>query len=84
MYLLYHFIYYLSTTINFGKYAQTGALPSYNASDINTIKCKIPSKEEQEKITTILSLADKKIDFYSNQLDSTKEFKKGLLQQMFV
>ena len=78
------FMYYLSTTINFGKYAQTGALPSYNASDINTIKCKIPSKEEQEKITAILSLADAKIDFYSNQLDKTKEFKKGLLQQMFV
>ena len=57
------FMYYLSTTINFGKYAQTGALPSYNASDINTIKCKIPSKEEQEKIEAILLLPDEKIDF---------------------
>ena len=78
------FMYYLSTTINFGKYAQTGALPSYNASDINTIKCKIPSKEEQEKIANILSLSDEKIDFYNDQLEKTKEFKKGLLQQMFI
>ena len=77
-------MYYLSTTINFGKYAQTGALPSYNASDINTIKCKIPSKEEQEKIANILSLSDEKIDFYNDQLEKTKEFKKGLLQQMFI
>ena len=78
------FMYYLSTTINFGKYAQTGALPSYNASDIYSIKCKIPSIEEQEKIVNILSLMDNKIDFCSNQIRDVLNFKKGLLQQMFV
>ena len=78
------FMYYLSTTINFGKYAQTGALPSYNASDIYSIKCKIPSIEEQEKIVNILSLVDNKIDFCSNQIRDVLNFKKGLLQQMFV
>ncbi len=78
------FMYYLSTTINFGKYAQTGALPSYNASDIYSIKCKIPSIEEQEKIVNILSLTDNKIDFCSNQIRDVLNFKKGLLQQMFV
>ena len=77
-------MYYLATSINFGKYAQTGALPSYNASDIYSIKCKIPPIEEQKRIGKLLSLADNKIDFCSNQLNKTQEFKKGLLQQMFV
>ena len=78
------FMYYLATSINFGKYAQTGALPSYNASDIYSIKCKILPIEEQKRIGKLLSLADNKIDFCSNQLNKTQEFKKGLLQQMFV
>ena len=78
------FMYYLATSINFGKYAQTGALPSYNASDIYSIKCKIPPIEEQKRIGKLLSLADNKIDFCSNQINKTQEFKKGLLQQMFV
>ena len=78
------FMYYLATSINFGKYAQTGALPSYNASDIYSIKCKIPPIEEQKRIGKLLSLADNKIDFCSNQINNILDFKKGLLQQMFV
>ena len=78
------FMYYLSTTINFGKYAQTGALPSYNASDINSIKCNIPSMEEQKKIVKMLSSVDNKIDICNNQINGMLIFKKGLLQQMFV
>lgn len=78
------FMYYLATSINFGKYAQTGALPSYNASDIYSIKCKIPPIEEQKRIGKLLSLADNKIDFCSNQINKVLDFKKGLLQQMFV
>lgn len=50
------FMYYLATSINFGKYAQTGALPSYNASDIYSIKCKIPPIEEQKRIGKLLSV----------------------------
>ena len=78
------FIYYLSLTINFGKYAQIGALPSYNASDIYSIKCEIPSIEEQEKISSILSLVDEKIDYIKSYINNIITFKKGLLQQMFV
>ena len=78
------FMYYLMNSINFGKYAQTGALPSYNASDIYSIKCKIPPLEEQKRIANLLSLADNKINFCSNQINNVLDFKKGLLQQMFV
>ena len=40
--------------------------------------------EEQKKIADFLFAIDKKIETTSTQIDKTKEFKKGLLQQMFV
>ncbi len=44
----------------------------------------IPNVFEQKKIADFLSAIDNKIDTTSTQIDKTKEFKKGLLQQMFV
>ena len=58
----------------------------YNMSKIQLLKIevKIPSLHEQKKIGHFLSSVDKKIDSVSVQIEKTKEFKKGLLQQMFV
>ena len=44
----------------------------------------LPCLEEQEKIANFLSSIDKKIDNLAAELEDLKEFKKGLLQQMFV
>ena len=48
------------------------------------IKLPYPSIEEQTKIANFLSFIDQKIEQVQKQLNSTKEFKKALLQQMFV
>lgn len=58
----------------------------YNMSKIQLLKIEvqIPILEEQKKIGQFLSSIDKKIEFVSTQIEKTKEFKKGLLQQMFV
>jgi len=50
----------------------------------NDIKINIPCLQEQTKIANFLSSLDKKIDSTKEQLAKTKEFKKGLLQRMFV
>ena len=48
------------------------------------VKLDIPCLEEQQKIANFLSSIDKKIDNLVTELEDLKEFKKGLLQQMFV
>lgn len=78
------FIHSLMSNIHLSRYAQVGALPSYNASDISSIKVNIPSLNEQIKISKILCSLDNKIEKEQEKLDSLNEYKKGLLQQMFV
>ena len=52
--------------------------------DFLKIKLLVPPLEEQEKIANFLSAVDKKIDLIQNTIDKMEEFKKGLLQQMFI
>ena len=43
-----------------------------------------PCEEEQNKIARAINLIHRKIELVSEKLAKTKEFKKGLLQKMFV
>lgn len=43
-----------------------------------------PNTEEQEKIANFLISIDQKIELISRKIDHTEQFKKGLLQKMFV
>jgi type I restriction enzyme S subunit len=43
-----------------------------------------PSLPEQTKIANFLTAIDKKITNNQTQLDAVKQYKQGLLQQMFV
>lgn len=44
----------------------------------------LPSLDEQTKIANFLSAIDQKIDLANSELEKAKQWKKGLLQQMFV
>lgn len=51
---------------------------------ISKMEIKLPSTPEQEKIAEFLTAIDERIDHTTAQLNHTKQWKKGLLQQMFV
>lgn len=48
------------------------------------LKIKVPSLKEQTKIANFLSSIDQKTEHTQTQLSQTQNFKKGLLQHMFV
>ncbi|MBB1194787.1 hypothetical protein DNC80_14045 [Flavobacterium sp. SOK18b] len=66
------------------EYITTGTQGNLNAQTVKGFVVPIPSSEEQTKIANFLSAIDEKIALVSNQIQDTQEYKKGLLQQMFV
>jgi type I restriction enzyme S subunit len=59
-------------------------LPNIQKRDITKFEVFLPKKEEQSKIANFLSLIDNSIKFVDEQIKTSKEFKKGLVQKMFV
>ncbi len=57
---------------------------SINQTELSKIKVYNPCLEEQQKIADFFSSIDNKIEKISDELENLKEFKKGLLQQMFI
>ena len=69
---------------DFSKYAVGTSQLVLSLNALRTVKLRIPSKPEQEKIAEFLTAIDERIDHTTAQLTHTKHWKKGLLQQMFV
>lgn len=78
------FSFYILQKTKLSKFAQVGALPSYNASDLANIKFKKPCLEEQFKIANFLSKIDSIVEKEKEKLEEMRVWKKGLLQGMFV
>lgn len=73
---------YVQIYIN--KIGTVGAQPNLSLKQIGEFKIAIPSIEEQEKIASILSEVDEKIEQYENKKEKLGELKKGLMQQLLT
>lgn len=80
------FVYFLLTNVeaNWKKYGQPGIQLNLNTDIVSNEPISLPSIKEQEKIADFLTAIDKKIEAVAQQIDRTEQFKKGLLQKMFV
>jgi type I restriction enzyme, S subunit len=65
-------------------YGQPGTQVNLNSGIVSNESIPVPNETEQKKIASFLTALDSKIETAAKQIDETKTFKKGLLQQMFV
>jgi len=65
-------------------YTAKATVDSLRLPIIKEMKINVPTLEEQNKITNFLTNIDEKTNQIAIELKHTNEFKKGLLQQMFV
>lgn len=83
-----YFIFVQTLTKDFDKWVATNSMrsgqPGINAEEYSSYIFKIPCLEEQTKIANSLSAIDQKTEVVAKQIEQAKQWKKGLLQQMFV
>lgn len=78
------FVLMLLKHYNLNRLVFGSGQPLITGGELKALKMKFPCLEEQTKIANFLSSIDSKIEQVQKQLAYTKEFKKALLQQMFV
>jgi len=79
---MYYYLTYFKKNIH--KYIETGTQGNLNAKLLKSFEILLPSLEEQEMIVNVLSIVDEKIENSKKEIEKINEFKKGLLQQMFI
>ena len=78
------FLYLIFQQINWYKYNGAGGVPSLLKTTIGNINIFIPNNEnEQKKIVDCFSSLDDLINAVADKIETLKEYKKGLMQQLF-
>jgi len=78
------FLFYSLVHKDIRRFIVGGSRAKLNKSDLMSITLFKPRIQEQQKIAEFLTGIDDKINAVANQIDKAVEFKKGLLQKMFV
>ena len=78
-----NFIYSIFENLDLTALVQTGALPSYNANQVEELKVSIPKMDEQCKIGNLMFDIDKLITLHQRELNLLKNIKSSLLNKMF-
>ena len=79
---LYQFL--LDYELKWIRLEQGSTFTAINSADIKSISINLPTLPEQTKIANFLSAIDEKISHCQVQITKMEQYKKGLLQQLFV
>jgi len=66
------------------SFATQNAQANINLQVLKPLTIHVPTLREQQKIANFLTALDRKIEAVAQQVQATEQFKKGLLQQMFI
>lgn len=78
------FLYALISNIRFEKYITGSTIPHIYFKDYSKEKINVPIPAEQHKIAAFLTSLDDSIESIGVEIEGSIEYKKGLLQKMFV
>lgn len=78
------FLFYSIVHKNITGYVSGGTRAKLTKGEMLKIEINMPSLPEQTKISNFLSAIDNKINHCEKQIEKMEDWKKGLLQQMFV
>ncbi len=70
-------------TVDLTSLVQVGALPSYNAGDVESMEIYLPSLLEQEQIGGFFKQLDNLITLHQRKYDKLTNVKKSMLEKMF-
>ncbi len=83
-----NFIFYITQTFDYKKWVSVmstrSGQPGINAKEYSKYKFFCPVYDEQVKISNIIAKLDNIIEKETNLLDFYNDYKKGLLQKMFI
>lgn len=78
------FVFILFQRINWKEHNEASGVPSLSKSTIEKINVPLPDVAEQKKIVGFIDAIDQQLDQLQQQINQIKQYKQGLLQQMFV
>lgn len=78
-----NWLYYLMQTINLSSYVKGSGIPHIYYADYKKHLIYVPKPAEQTKIANCLSSLDDLISAITDKIETLKEYKKGLMQQLF-
>ena len=79
----HQFAFFLLSNIRLSRFAQVGALPSFNSSDVGCRQIFSPSLIEQQKIAGFLGAVDRWVAGLRARREGLAEYKRGVMQRLF-
>ena len=81
---LLHFLSSPFVKMQYERLSNQGVVSNLNKELVKSVNVYIPALPEQQKIADFFNAVDKQIEVEEKRLETMKNIKKGLLQQMFI